>query len=373
MKKFLATCIILFIVLPALWLGYRYSSNQKTLIPKPYLFSSKVQKKYEIDAPILIVGDKIAGRLTSFKKQLATKISVNLSKPIKIDSLAKEGEGLHRTFEKMKSLERLPLIIIYLGNTDENKERKFRIKDIKTIEANLRLYRDPKIRSTIMALPIVSKFLYAPTKLVRLGEDIKRPNKVLPDNLLQRKLALDYKLYEATLDQFFNFITKRGSFLIPVTTPLNLLEKPQKNCYGSLDPITEEDLKILKDKLKQKDYKGAYNISKDLALINQSHATSLFLHGFVSFKLNKFTESQKYLERAIALDCGNLRGTPIYNSILRKVAKTNKLQFLDFHQYLVDQSQINYTFIDSTYPQDFYMEKLTDILALKIRTLLKLN
>ncbi len=373
MKKILAICVITFIILPACWLFYRFRSNQETLIPKPYILSSKAYKNLEVDAPILIIGDTMANRLASFKDTLAAKISKNLSKPIKIKTLAIDGEGIHRTLEKMKKLERLPLIIIYMGNTDQGREATFKISEIKTIEANLKLYQDPEIRSLLMALPIVSKFIYSPIELIKLKEEIKISKKKLPDDILERKLTLDYKLYETTLDQFMNFIVKRSSFLIPITTPLNLLEKPKANCYGSMDPTMQQDLELIKDKIKVQDFKGAYNMSRELALINPSHATSLFLHGFVSFKLNRFAESQKFLEHAIAFDCGNIRGNPIYNSILKKVAKNNRIEYLDYSQYLVDQSQINYTFIDETYPQDFYMEKLTDMLSLRIKTLLKLD
>ena len=373
MKKILALCIIALIVVPLSWLGYRYSQNETTLIPKPYSFTPGIYRGIEADAPILIVGDAMAVRLSKFSSMLANKISVNLSKPIKIESLALEGEGLHRTMEKVSKLERPPLIIIYLGNIDESYENIFKNSDISTIEANLSLYQDPEIKSLVMALPEVSRFVYAPVEKVVLTKEIKPAKRSLPDHILQRKLALSYKIFEAQVYEFFNFIMKRNSFLIPITTPLNLLRKPGANCYGSLNPSTEEDLRTLKQKIKEKDYKGAFNLSRELALINQNHAVSLFLHGFVSFKLNRFEESQKYLERAMAFDCSLPRGNPIYNNIMRKAATANGFQFLDFHQYLVDQSQVNVTFIDDVYPQDFYMEKLTDMLSLRIKTLLKLN
>lgn len=373
MKKILALCIVILIIAPIAFFGLRYSKNQSTLVPKPYRFSKLAYQSQEVDAPILIIGDSMAARLEKFKSLLAKKISTNLSKPIKIASLATENEGLHRTFQRIKSLERPPLIIIYLGNIDENAENIFNNSDIVTIEKNLNLFRDPEIRSAIMAIPQISRLVYEPVNSVKLTEEITPIDKEFPDHVLQRRLALSYKLFEATLDEFFNFTTKRSSFLIPITTPLNLLRKPIANCYGSFDPTTKTDLEIIKEKINQKDYKGGYNLSRELALLNPNHALSLFLHGFISFKLNKFSESQSFLEKAIAFDCSKRRGNPVYNNILQKIAKKNSIQYLDFHQYLVDQSQINYTFIDDIYPQDFYMEKLTDMLSLRIKTLLKLN
>lgn len=373
MKKIVTLCIVAFIIAPVAFFAYRYSQNQSTLVPKPYRFSKTAYKSQELDAPILIIGDSMGIRLTKFKSLLAKKISINLSKSIKIDSFATEGEGIHRTFHRIKSLEKPPLIIIYIGNIDESTEDLFKSSDISTIEKNLNLYQDPRVRSAIMAFPEVSRLIYEPVTPAKLTEKIVESNKEYPDHILQRRLALTYKLFDSTLEDFFNFATKRGSFLIPITTPLNLLRKPGSNCYGSFDVTTAPDLEIIKEKINQKDYKGGYNISRDLALINPNHSLSLFLHGFISFKLNKFSEAQTYLEKAIAFDCSKRRGSPIFNNILKKNASKYSIQYLDFHQYLVDQSQINYTFIDDIYPQDFYMEKLTDMLSLRIKTLLKLD
>lgn len=373
MKIFLTACVTFFLILPSLWLGYRYLNNETTLVPTPYIFNKDVYKDLEVSAPILIVGDAMAVRLEKFSHSLAKKISENLSKPIKIQSFATEGEGLHRTIKRLEMLERPPLIIIYMGNIDENYENIFRFTDIPTIESNLKLYSDPEIKSLIMALPLASRLIYSPIERVKLGSEIKEAKTDLPDHVLQRKLALSYSLFEAQINEFFNFLMKRNSLLIPITTPLNLMKKPGADCYGSLNKTTVKDLEEVKKKVQNRDFKGAYNLSHELALINQSHATSLFLHGFISFRLNRFQESQKYLERAIALDCSAPRGNPIYNNIMKKAARANGFQYLDFHQYLVDQSQINHTFIDDVYPQDFYMEKLTDMLSIRIKTLLKLN
>jgi hypothetical protein len=372
-KKILLYCLAAIFLIPTFIISYKLLQNKTSIVPFPYEFIANKEKIDLEKAPILIIGDSMGVKLSNFKKVLSQKISKNMSKPIRIHSLAKNGAGIHRTLETIKSLGQLPLIIIYIGNTDQSVEKIFRYNDIKTIEQNMKLYNNPMIQSVLMAFPVLSRLLYLPVKSVKLGDKIKRAKRDLPDALYQLIMGLKFKLYEASVAELFKYSTKNSSFIIPITTPLNLKRKPSKSCYASLDPSTKTDLKSLKKKLKIRDFKGAYNLSHDMALINSTHASSLFLHGYTSLKLNKFKESQKYFEQSMAFDCKNFTGSPVFNEILKKQANLRGIQYLDFHQYLVDQSYFNHTFFDDHIPQNFYMEKLTDMLALRIKTLLKLN
>jgi len=375
-KKILILCVAIIIITPILFFGYRYTNNKNSIIPYPYDISKKLNQNIETDAPIIIVGDMMAERLATFTKDLSEKIAGDIEKPIKIESFATSGEGLHRTLDKIKKLKRLPFVIIYIGNIDNGKEQTFYNKDMKIIVENLEKYYDPLTQSILMMFPFVSRFIYTPIQYSHLSEKIK-PDEQLSsgnDQLFQKRMEVNFKLYEAMLNEFFNYTIKANSVVIPVTTPLNLKLKPKKSCYGSFDESTHEDYKLIISLIKQKDYKGAYNISKELVLINASHASTLYLHALASERLNKYSEAQKHYELAMAYDCGGIgRGSPIFNAILKNVAKKNGLIYLDFHQYLTDQSKTNHTFIDDLYPQDFYLNKLSDMLALRIKKLLKLD
>jgi len=121
-----------------------------------------------------------------------------------------------------------------------------------------------------------------------------------------------------------------------------------------------------------RDYKGAYTISKELALINPSHAQILHLHAMVSKKLNYFDQAQNHGEKAIAFDCGNKDGNPIFNVILKRLSKQYQYNYFDFHQLITDESQHNPTFLDDIYPQDVYFNKMINLISVKIKRRLKL-
>lgn len=375
MKKLLISCIALILIIPAILLGDRYNSNRSSLVPYPFVIETTGDQS-DIDAPILIVGDMMAKRLSTFAKNLSTKISGDIQTPIEVASIAADEEGLHRTLDKIKKLKRLPFVIIYLGNLDNSKEMTFYNKNMQTILKNFELYEDPMVQSILMMVQELSRFIYFPIKYTRLGDSIAPDENLTKgsDSLYQQRMRVNFKLYEALIDDLFRYISKANSFIIPVTSPLNLKVKPNKSCYGSFDEITHEDYKKVIQLIKKKDYKSAYNLSKDLVLINSAHASSQYLHGLASEKINKYAEAQKHFELARALDCGNTKnGHPVYNVILKKAANKHGFSYLDYHQYMVDQSRINHTFIDEFYPQDFYLDKLTDMLALRIKKLLKLN
>jgi hypothetical protein len=360
-------------LIPTAIITYKLTTNKTSIVPFPYEFSESSPKNNLDKAPILIIGDSMAVKLAKFKEDLSKKLSKNMSKSIRIHTLAKNGAGIHRTLNTLKALGQLPLIIIYLGNSDEGTEKIFRNKDIKLIERNMTFYNHPLIQSFLMAAPVLSRLIYFPVSTVKLTNKVTKSTTEISDSIFQKIMGLKFKLYEASISELFKYSIKNSSFIIPITTPLNLKRKPSKSCYGSLDPTTKADLKNLKTKLKKRDFKGAYNLSHEMALINSTHASSLFLHGYTSLKLNKFKESQNYFEQSMAFDCKNFTGNPVFNEILKKQASLNGIQYLDFHQYLVDQSYSNHTFFNDNMPQNFYMEKLTDMLALRIKTLLKLN
>jgi tetratricopeptide (TPR) repeat protein len=341
-------------------------------MPLPFYFQESAYSNLEVDAPILIIGDRFGEKLASFKNLLAEKLSINLSKPIKIQTMANEGDNIHRTLQKIKKLERVPLIIIYIGSSDQSYEKVFHTKNIRRIQKNIELYKNDYIKTALMVLPELSKFIYWPSNYIELTAKVNKNVEKYSDNVYQLRTILNYRFYEYGLDEFFNMAKKRNSLIIPLTTPLNLKIPPKKSCYGSLSGNANEQLDRLKKLYLKKDFKAAFNLSNELALMNPSNAQILYLHGQVLFKLNKFSEAQKYNEFAIAYDCENNRGNPVYNAILRKIAKKHNISFLDYHQMLVDESANNYTFFDEVYPQDFYLEKIVDIISKKIKKRLRL-
>jgi len=343
-------------------------------VPYPYSFSQTVTKDIpqRIDAPILIIGDRLGKRFATFSKFMADQISENLSKPIKIESLALDGEGVHRTLDKIKHIGRLPLIIIYLGGGQEYYEKKFNTKDINLISKNFKVYNDPRVQTLLMIFPVLSKFIYKIMDRNQFGPKIIKDKTEYSDITTQKRNIINFKLYEQELNEMFNYIKEHNSYLIAMTTPINLDIPPKKSCKGSLDEMGQENLRIIKNLIKDKDYKSAYEISKQLTLISNSNAKAHFIHGRIAKKLGLIKEAQKSLEMASAYDCVNWRGSLVHNSILEKVAKQNDVLLFDFNRMLKKNWTSNITFEDDIYPQSFYIEKSAKVLASKIKKILKL-
>ena len=114
---------LLSIICAAAFLSYRYTKNPVSQVPRPYIFKESIIKKNSSNAPILIIGDRLGNRLSKYKNMMADTISSNLSKKVEIVSIAMDGEGIHRTLEKIKKLGKLPLITIYIGGSEESYEQ----------------------------------------------------------------------------------------------------------------------------------------------------------------------------------------------------------------------------------------------------------
>ncbi len=371
--KILLTLSVSFILIAAFVLGERrYAKNPLSITPYPFEFRKDAYKNISADAPILIIGDRMGERLAKFIDLFTEKLSVNLSKPIKIISLSNEGDSIHRSLAKIKRLKRLPLIIIYLGGSDETYEKTFETNNLEIIQNNFELYQNDLIKSAMMVFPSLSRLIYTPVDYVHLNTKVDKDESQYSDPIFQLRMKAHYILYEAALDEFFKYIKKRNSLLIPITMPLNLDLAPSKSCYGSLTANADKELEELKTLIKEKDYKRAYNLAKDLALTNSTNADILYSYGQVLKKLNHFNQAKKYNELAMAYDCGNTRGNPIFNVILKRTAKRYNFDYFDFQQLLVDESRDNFVFLDDIYPQDVYMEKLVQGLAIKIKKRLKL-
>jgi hypothetical protein len=96
------------------------------------------------------------------------------------------------------------------------------------------------------------------------------------------------------------------------------------------------------------------------------------MHGQIAKSLAKRQEAKNSLEIAASLDCKNYRSTPIYNSILKKVANESGTLVFDFHELVYSSWGKNVLFESEIYPQNLYYQKLVNILSIKIKKVLKL-
>ena len=375
MKKILLLFIV-FTVTPfvggILYLTHLYQSNPTMLAPYSYRIDSSNYKGLEVDAPIVIIGDKMATRLGQFTNQLSKEISKDLSRPIKVVSLAANGEGIHRTLAKVKSLPKLPLFLIYMGGSEETYESKFSNQEIPKILKNVSLYENDAIHTMLMLFPELSRFIYRKVHLTPLAPEVAVDKNEYPDSITQKRNEIEFKFYKYHLSELFSYAREHNSMIFAISTPINLDAPPKKSCDYSIDNEGKVKLQQTLEFVRQQDFKSAYNVSKELVMTASSNAQVHFIHGKICKKLGRNDEAIKHLRYSSAFDCQNWRATPVYNAILKEVAKEQEVLFYNFDSYLIDNWRKNITFEDDTYPQNFYMNKMLSIIASKIRQVLKL-
>jgi hypothetical protein len=339
-------------------------------IPYPYLLEKS--KETLIDAPIVITGDRMGEKFYEFKKTLSDTISVNLSKPIKIASMAKSIEGLHRTINRLKSLKKFPKVVIYTGASQEEWEYLFITREIPTILKNFKNYEDPKLQTLLLLFPFLSKIFYQKIHSVKLPQDIVLDPNQYTDIELFKRIELHYRIYKHELQELVDLVREKNSFLILMTTPLNPNTKPKKICTKSESSEISEKLKELIKLIKKKDFRSAYAHAKILHYLALGNTRVQYLYSRICRKLGKKNEALYALELSSSYDCKRWRANGVYNSILRSVAKSNDIFLYDFDHYLKDNWDKNITFFDEIYPQNVFYERANKAIGRLIKKILKL-
>ena len=372
MKKILLTFIILVIASIGYLYKFRYLEDKTSIGPMPFEFSPGAYAPIKVDAPILIVGDMMAQRLSKFKELLENSLAKNYTQGIKVESIATEGESIYRTLHKIKSLKQVPLIILLMSNQDTFKEQIFKDKDLALIKDNIKLFKNEYIKTLLMIFPDLAKIIYTPVRPIKLTGKPNKETKAKEDSIYQNRKLVHYALYDFALEELINYTKKANSLVINITTPLNLSLPPAKSCDGSISKTSLADLEKAESSFKKNDYKLTYNLSKELILLNPYHARSQYLLSQSAFKLQKFREYQNSGSLALSLDCKNQGGDPVLNSIMIKLAKQYEVALLDFDKLIVDQSKSNFTFIEDIYPQDLYFEKIISTVSSLLKKRLRL-
>lgn len=347
----------------------RYSRNPEQIVPFPYTFQESTEV-VKLDAPILIVGDRMGHYFGKFKTSLAEAISKDLAKPIKIQSIAKPGHALHRTLHELKSLTQWPQIVIFQGASEEFSENKFVLSEIGKIKQNFELYADDRIETFLILYPWLSRLVYRPIETVKMTNE---PQLIeIEEKEYLQKIETELLLFEQQLVQLVSMARDRSSLLILTTTPINLDQKPRQVCEFTTTTEIETDILNLRELLKANNPKEAYNRSKELIKKYTANAELLYLHGQVAKRLGKTQEAIDTLLSATAYDCKPWRATEVHNSIIRKVAKENRVLLFDFARFLEGEYTKNTTFFDEIHPQNLYYDRGMEQLGMVIKRILKL-
>jgi hypothetical protein len=353
-------------------LGYLYKNNETRVYPLPYSVAKGAYPTDNIaeDADVLIIGDQLGVEFNSQVQKLVENLSEKLQKPLSIYNLAAEGEGIHRTMAKIKSMAKLPPIIIYMGGSSEFYEDLYP-NDLKKYKLNYKIFKNDYAQTAVMLFPILSRFIYVPDKVKQLGEKIEAA-KNRNDRHFQFVAQSTFYFYQEQLMDLIDYMIDKGSTPIIVTHPVNYEAKVNKVCDNAVtDDITIEQVDIAK-MIESNKVKEAYNRTLILDGISVGNAQTKYLLGISQITLGKIKKAKSNLTLAKALDCAPKGAHPVINQIQRKVIRERALENIDFDKMVNLDLGKEVLFIDGVSPQFIYWERLENEMTNKLKRILDL-
>lgn len=377
MKKKLAIILFSFLLIfIGLSGGVLYLLSKKPIFITPYpyhalLVSKKNNAKAEA-SDLLIVGDRMALSLTKYIPQIAANLKFDLKKNLEIYNWGTENEGLHRTLLKLKSLEKWPPYIIYMGGTNEWFEEKYIEKESEKILFNFDQFNNDKIISLIMTFPPLSRLFYKKITLLDLGLLPKNSTRKSPTTL--RALEVDFRLYQEELKEFIALSKQKKSQLIIISPPLSLTLPPKAPCAVSTTNTIIEVQQEIEDLLAQGKNKEALKMAKELAHNSIANARTTYLLGLSHKKNAEFPQAKTALLKASIEDCYLWRGNYAYNAIMKDVAQKEGIEFIDFADQLFNiEISDGQVFLDDIFPHNLYFGMLVVDLTAELKKLMKLK
>lgn len=371
LKKLIIALPLTLVLMAGFWLFERSQSYRGGIFPAPFEFTQSGDQ-ISVESPILILGDRMALHLGRFKENLALEVSQGLSKPIKIEVLAGEFDGVHRTINKMENFTKWPKLIIYTGGSTELFEERFLKTQSSIIRTNIARYQDDQWRTLLMVWPGFARFLYEPVQRVKLPQEVVRSDKKISETDYQARLELNYQLYEILLNRMVELVREKKQNIILMTVPVNLDIGPRKSCSITYSESVKKELEEIKSLIKNQDYKSAYPKTKSLVDATIANAEVLWLHGRVALKVGRKMEARDSLKRAAAFDCEFWRSNEVTNNIIRKVAQEQRVTLYDFADVVENQWTLNTTFFDDIFAQNLYYDKATQTLSIAIKKMLNI-
>jgi hypothetical protein len=376
-KKIFIGLLVLFVAAVGI-LGWTYSGKKTLITPYPYYFNANASAALDSDlksaesANILIVGDRMAGPLSNYTKEVSEELGKNFKIPPQIYNWSKPHEGLHRTLFKLKSLKKWPSVIVYLGASSELYEKTFSINDIGALQKNFQIYDDEKMISLIITFPWLSKILYKKMSYIELGPVKEYKNNLGGSDRMKEKEA-SFMLFQYELKEMIELVKDKKSSLVLITTPLNLEVPPKEVCSISTSQTVIEVQQEIEALIQQGNYKKAYSDSLALANETYSNAKSFYLLGKSSMSVGDLKLARESLNKATVFDCANWRGNAVFNSIIRSEAKKHQLHLVDFDLMMSSALSGEGLFLDEILPQNLFYQNMVTELKDILKTLLSMS
>lgn len=355
--------------------GWRIKKNPQSEAPYPYKITGQPTSETLAsakDAQILFIGDRLGAGLDKFMQSYNQTASKNISEPLKIYNMSRDGLGLHRTLNELKALPKLPSLIIYYGSSQEFFETRAHPIQYEDFLFNKKIQDEDILSSALMAFPDLSRVLYNPYTFYEFDLAAAPNSKVVigagPGKLEQMEMI--FQIYEWELWELVKYVKENNSKLVLITAPINLDVPPKSNCSFSEESGLQIAINELMEKLKKGRSKEVYDELKILKAKHPSHARLLYLYGSTALEIGKTKEAKELLTQAATFDCATWRGSPVFNQIMRKVAAQAGLPLVDFDSQLNAMYGQNVLFFDEINPQNVYTKAMLSKLGeLTIRLL----
>ena len=339
--------------------------------PYTYRFESFVPEGAQeaSQSDVLIVGDRMGRRLSYYTRFLDKQ-------GWKVYNWSEKGEGLHRTINKLRHLQKIPPVVIYHGGGDEFYEKRFHSdKDYHTIRKNLIFYQKNKDSLWVRQFSrFVSFFRYSASNIVSLGsKPLFNPHRYEAFEK-QRQMELTYHFFEMELQEFWGLLFRgkeRRPTLIVVPPPLNLDREPGKVCANSITRFSNAQQKQLEFLLKGGAGEGVLDMAEKLVRASPGNARSLYLRGMAYKSLGKLREAKAAFYRAGAFDCDTSRGNIVLNKLMVTWAEKQNLTVVDFNNMVNNDFGEENIFIESLFPAKHYYQQLMGVLEEEIGKSLK--
>lgn len=369
--------IALFLVLVAV--GAKFYLSPLRIIPYPYYFAQTTNADEEKErekaekSKVLILGDHMGLELNKNLKELETRAQDSLKTNISFYNWAKDNESLARTIHKLKSLKKIPSIVIYHGGSSEFFEKKFQLEDRSTILANFKNYDNDRFLSLLITFPDLSRIAYLNDTQIPLSNAPKKDPTIYAEGERILTKDLTYKIYQYEMREFLEILKTNNSMLILITPPINYEIAPNEVCQEvSTNSIIEIHQEV-NELLKNGDAKGAYALIKELSNEVVGNADTQYLRGITAMKMGDFSEAREALSMAVSFDCKPDRADPVFNEIMKDEGKKALAFIIDFD--LMGKSHIGGEpfFLNNLFPHNLYYEKINDDILLTLKKILNIK
>jgi len=342
----------------------RFNANRPGAYPFPYekivVSASEVEKAQNAD--IVLLGDSATIPLENQLKVFNSEVSKDLKEPLKIYNWGAQGENLAFTLAKVKSLKKMPLLLIYHGGLDELDRARFSPADMGRVKINIDRAKDKEILTAIMTAPALGRLIYEPVKRVKLPTSPPF-SKEVPSHIAMRLMELTYELYKMEASELFGYLKTVDAKLWVIPQAMDIAAPALRVCENTNSQDVFEQIKKVRKALSRNETKVSYNILKETIAGNKGNSDLYHLLGQTFIKMGSFTQARKAYYQAMIFDCGLRKTNPIFTKILMEEAEKRDFRVFDFNRLVTNNLGHNILFLNDRTPQPLYYQQLNQLLV----------